>query len=66
MECDCRVRKRMKRNGQTIGDRYVFNIFATLGPASFVCAKTITVPAALAHNFWLLVSSPRAELWKNI
>lgn len=36
------LRKQTKRNGQTIGDRYVYNIFATLG--TFALALDITTP----------------------
>jgi len=37
------LRKQAKRNGKTISDRYVFNIFATLG--TFALSLDITVPA---------------------
>jgi integrase len=37
------LRKQTKRNGKTISDRYVFNIFATLG--TFALSLDITVPA---------------------
>jgi hypothetical protein len=37
------LRKQTKRNGEGISDRYVFNIFATLG--TFALSLDITVPA---------------------
>jgi integrase len=37
------LRKQTKRNGKAISDRYVFNIFATLG--TFALSLDITVPA---------------------
>jgi len=37
------LRKETKQNGEEISDRYVFNIFATLG--TFALSLDITVPA---------------------